>query len=108
MGRAGATMFAARIYQRGIERLVAAADEELLGTHHAEGKFRLDVAASFYDGMRIETEALEGYLLGATVANLVGERAVAVAIRIGLVDAKNVLRVEGIPHAQFLVIEPES
>ncbi len=98
-------MYAMRSYQQGVQRLVAACDEELLGSKHAEGRFRLDVTPSFYDGARVEAEALVAHLRGATVANLVGERVVELAIAHGFIDAENVLRVEGIPHAQFLVLE---
>lgn len=98
-------MFAVRNYQQGPQRLCAACDEELLDTKHREGRFRLDVPASFYDGMRVDEDVLVAHLRSATVANLVGERTVAVAVEHGLVDRTNVLRVEGVPHAQFLVLE---
>lgn len=98
-------MFAVRNYQQGVQRLCAACDEELLDTHHREGRFRLDVPRTFYDGQRVEAETLLSYLRSATVANLVGERTVALAIEHGFVLVENVLRVEGVPHAQFLVME---
>ena len=95
-----------RNYQRGVERLCAACDEELLGEKYSEGRFRLDVSPGFYDGQRVEREALQRYLGMATIANLVGKRCVDLAVELGLVDADNVLRVEGVPHAQFAVLEP--
>lgn len=100
-----AAVFAAKNYQQGIQRLLAACDEELLGTRHAEGKFRLDVAPNFYDGHRVDEPGLEAYLRACTVANLVGRRAVDVAIRMGLVEPENVLSVGGVPHAQLLVMD---
>jgi uncharacterized protein len=98
-------MFAVKNYQQGVQRLLAACDAELVGTRHSEGKFRLDVAAGFYDGLRVEEETLHAYLRGCTVANLVGRRTVDAAVRIGLVDPGNVLTVAGIPHAQVLVMD---
>jgi hypothetical protein len=98
-------VFAAKNYQQGIQRLLAACDEELLGTRHAEGKFRLDVTPNFYDGLRIGEPELEAYLRSCTVANLVGRRAVEVAVRMGLVDPANVLSIGGVPHAQLLVMD---
>ncbi len=99
-------MHAARNYQQGIQRLLAACDEDLLGQAFSEGKFRLDVSADFYDGMRVEREDLQALLRACTIANLVGEQTVAAAIEIGIIDAKNVLRVQGVPHAQMIVMQP--
>ena len=98
-------MFAVKNYQQGIQRLLAACDEELLGTRHSEGKFRLDVASTFYDGMRVGEPELGHYLKSCTVANLVGKRTVDVAIALGLVDPGNILIVGGVPHAQVLVMD---
>lgn len=97
--------FAVKAYQQGVQRLVAACDSELLGSTHREGKFKLDVPPSFYDGLRVDAEGLGSYLRSATVANLVGKRSVGVAIGLGLVDPANVLVVSGVPHAQFLVMD---
>lgn len=99
-------MFAVRNYQQGVQRLCAACDDELLGTKYSEGRFRLDVASEFYDGMRVDGDALSGFLRQCTIANLVGERTVALAIGLGLIEPQNVLRVEGVPHAQLVVIQP--
>ena len=98
-------MFAVKNYQQGPQRLCAACDEELLGSSHREGKFRLDVPPGFYDGQRVGPDALSAYLRSATVANLVGPRTVALAVSLGLVHEDHVLVVQGVPHAQFMVME---
>ena len=97
--------FAVKAYQQGVQRLVAACDSELLGTSHREGKFKLDVPPTFYDGLRVDAEGLGAYLRSATLANLVGTRCVDVAVAMGLVDPANVLVVSGVPHAQFLILD---
>ena len=102
---AAAEGFCVKAYQQGVQRLVAACDAELLDTSHREAKFKLDVPASFYDGLRVDAETLGAYLRGATVANLVGTRSIDVAIGLGLVDPAHVLVVSGVPHAQFLVLD---
>jgi len=98
-------MFAVRNYQQGPQRLCAACDEDLLGQEYREGRFRLAVPASFYDGMRVDAGTLLAHLRSATVANLVGERTVGLALEHGFIEPGHVLRVEGVPHAQFLVLE---
>ncbi len=99
-------MFAVRNYQQGVQRLLAACDEELLGQQFAEGRFRLDVKEAFYDGMRVDEETLRTMMCQCTMANLVGPKAVAAAIDLELIEADNVLHVEGVPHAQMLVMLP--
>lgn len=97
-------MFAVKNYRQGIQTLCAACDEELLGETYREGKIRLEVASGFYDGQRVEAEALRHYLGACTVANLVGERTVALAVAMGIVEEGNVRTVDGVPHAQYMVL----
>lgn len=97
-------MISFKSYRQGVQHLVAACDEELLGAVYKEGKFRLDVARLFYDGERVAEDALLAGLRSCTVANLVGERTVAAAVKAGFVDPDNVKRVQGVPHAQYLVL----
>lgn len=103
--RQGAAGFCVKAYQQGVQRLVAACDAELVDTSHREGMFKLDVPASFYDGLRVDAESLGAYLRGATLANLVGKRSIDIAVDLGLVDPDNVLVVSGVPHAQFLIMD---
>jgi hypothetical protein len=98
-------VFAVKNYQQGLQRLLAACDEELLGTRHSEGKLRLDVTPTFYDGMRVGEPELGHYLKACTVANLVGRRTVDLAMQMGLVDPRHVLVIGGVPHAQVLVMD---
>ncbi len=97
-------VFAVHNYQQGIQRLCAACDEDLLGGQYAEGKLRLDVKPEFYDGMRVDADALTAMMRQCTIANLVGPNTIALAIEIGLIDAKNVMHVDGVPHAQMVVL----
>lgn len=99
-------MFAAQNYQQGVQRLLAACDEDLLGQVFSEGKFRLDVTPDFYDGMRIDEETLVNLMRQCTIANLVGPKTVQAAIDAELVDERNVLHVDGVPHAQMMVMLP--
>lgn len=96
--------FAVRNYRRSGQVLLAACDQELLGTKHEEGPLRLDVRGDFYDGLRVDEGELRQFLGACTVANLVGERTVAVAVAMGVVESRNVRRVGGVPHAQMMVL----
>lgn len=97
-------MFAAKEYHQGKEVLFAACDEECLGEKYAEGRLRLEVDPDFYDGGRIERGEFEAAMRRATVANFVGEKAVELAVELGFIDRANVIRIQGIPHAQWALL----
>jgi uncharacterized protein len=94
-------VFRIKRYNQGKERLLAACDEEVLGRNLKEGKLRLNVTPEFYDGFEAGEDELESQLRTCTIANLVGEHCVEVAIRLGFVARENVIRIEGVPHAQW-------
>ena len=90
------------IYKQGNDVLIGACDEQLLGKTLSEGKYHLHVNEKFYGENRISIQALQHYLKEATIANLVGEKTVKCAIKLGLVKSSNVLTIQGIPHAQMV------
>jgi len=95
-------MISIKIYKKGNDLLIGACDEELIGKKFEEGQFQIDVSKDFYDGERISPEVLKKYLEEATIANLVGEATVKVAIEMGLIDEDCVIKIKGIPHAQMV------
>ncbi|WP_410766021.1 DUF424 domain-containing protein [Haloferax sp. DFSO60] len=85
--------------------LVSVCDSDCLGETYTDGGVSLDVTEDFYGGDDAEdadTDAVVDSLNRATVANIVGEEAVSVAIDAGLVDEETVLEVDGTLHAQLL------
>jgi hypothetical protein len=82
--------------------LVAVCDRDVLGETFENGELSLTVNEEFYGGQKVGEGDAANSLERASVANLVGERAVALAIERGHVDEANVLDIDGIPHAQFL------
>lgn len=94
-------MITCKLYTRGPETLLAACDVDLLGkTFRSEG-LKLQVLESFYKGEDADEDLLVNRLQVATVANLVGRRTVAIAIKHGFVDSECVLEIGGVPHAQM-------
>ena len=90
-------MISIKIYEQGENLVIGACDEHLLGKKFVDGKFKIDVSKNFYEGQRINKDALVDYLRNATIANLVGEEAVNCAIKIGLINPNCILRIKGIP-----------
>jgi hypothetical protein len=82
--------------------LVSVCDPDLLGETFEEGPVSLTVEPGFYDGEEADEDAVVNSLARCSVANIVGHRAVEVAVEHGFVDEANVLDVDGTRHAQFM------
>ncbi len=94
-----------KIYRTPQDVLLAAADEELMGNEFREGKYRIKISESFYKDMLVTEEQFIELFLTCSVANLVGKRAVGKAIEMGFISSSNVLMIQGVPHAQFSIME---
>ncbi|MDH7508713.1 MAG: DUF424 family protein [Methanomassiliicoccales archaeon] len=97
-------MITARVYRRGEEIVVAACDKDLLGKMFREGELHIEVVKDFYEGEDVDEETLVNRLSIATIANLVGELTVGIAIRHNFINEECVLRIAGVPHAQMVRI----
>lgn len=95
-------MISVKRHATGSELLIAACDSALLGRRFEEGELCLELRAGFYDGERVDRRLFLEVLALATIANLAGEETVNAAVEAGLVDPECVMRVGGVPHAQFL------
>lgn len=87
------------------EVLVAICDEELLGKEFREGNLRLEVSRDFFGGDLVDERRAVFEMKRATILNLVGSRIISLAIREGLIDPDKVITIEGIPHAQMVIIK---
>ena len=83
-------------------RLVSVCDADVLGESFENGSASLTVDPAFYDGSVADPQAVVDSLAACDVANLVGSRAVALAIDQGFVEEANVLEFDGTRHAQLL------
>ena len=85
--------------------LVSVCDPDCIGETYENGKVSLTVTEEFYGGDDAEdadADAVVDSLTRATVANIVGEEAVGVAIDAGIIDEETVLDVGETRHAQLL------
>lgn len=79
-------------------------DSELVGKKFKEGKLVLDVSERFYKGELINEDKVKDYLKNSTNVNIVGERSVDIALKLGLISKEHILTIEGVPHAQSVVL----
>jgi len=94
--------FYARVYRAQSEVVVAACDRSVHGKTFEEGNLVLRVTKEFYGSELVGEDEISSLLARATIANLVGEDIIAHAIKIGIIEPQNVLKVEGVPHAQMV------
>ncbi|MDG5777553.1 DUF424 domain-containing protein [Haloarculaceae archaeon H-GB2-1] len=82
--------------------LVSVCDPDILGETFEDGQVSLTVEEEFYDGEQVDEDRVVESLGKCSVANIVGTRAVEVAIEHGFVDEGNVLDIDGTRHAQLM------
>jgi len=82
--------------------VVAICDKPLLGKTLKEGQINFKVSEEFYGGDLVDSKTCVNHLEKATIANMVGKKAVQTAINAGFVHEQAVLYIEGHPHAQWV------
>jgi hypothetical protein len=89
------------MHRHGRELVLAAADKDLLDQVLRDEDIRLEVCREFYEGEDANEDVLVNRLTICSVANLVGQEVVTIAIREGFVNEECILRIAGVPHAQL-------
>ncbi len=97
-------MFRLKIYRVRGEVLVAVCDSDIVGKTFREGDLKIEVKESFYGEREVGEEEVKRALRMATIANITGRKAVELAIKIGIVDKENVLKIGECWHAQMVVL----
>ncbi len=93
-------MIAIRIHSNGNERILAAADEELLGQTFREGKLKITVSPIFYNAEIVSEDIVIERMKSVSIMNLVGEKAVAIALSEGYVSEDSIIIIDGVKHVQ--------
>jgi hypothetical protein len=93
-------VFRFRLYRFENDLLLAATDAELIGRSVSRGDVEVHITEQFYGEKEADQGELRELLGRCTVANLMGERCVALAAGLGFVDDANVVEIEDVPHAQ--------
>ncbi|MGZ4913502.1 MAG: DUF424 domain-containing protein [Halobacteriota archaeon] len=91
-------------YKVNRETIVAVCDSELLGRTFCDGELHLSVNEEFFKGLLASEHDVREALQSATIANLVGKRAVDCGIDSGIIDNDYIITIEGVPHAQMVML----
>lgn len=81
--------------------MVAVCDRELLNTTLKHGKLAVTVSEGFYGATPADEAAVSEALRAGGNINLIGERAVAVAIKMGLITRADCIMIGSVPHVQI-------
>lgn len=93
-------MIYVKIHSGDKKEIVAICDKELVGKKFSEGRLCLDVKEDFYKGEIANEEEVKEILRGAENLNLVGKKAVGIALKEKIIEENSVLKIKGVPHAQ--------
>ena len=91
---------------RGSSCILAICDEGLIGkTFEEEGLF-LEISEDFYKGEKKTKEEVFEMLKDGNIKNfnIVGKESISVALKAGIIEKENILRIGGVPHAQSLLL----
>ena len=88
-------------------KVIAVCDTDIIGKKFFEGNRQLDLRESFYSGENLEKEkavhSLKRFKLDDATFNIVGKKAIQVAIDAGLIDENGFDYVDGIPFSLILL-----
>jgi uncharacterized protein len=79
--------------------IVAVCDGELINTIISDGDVEVHITEAFYGARRASDDEVREALKNAVNANIMGERAVAIAIELGLVSRAGCIMMGSVPHA---------
>ena len=94
-----------KIHKAKYRDVVAVCDSNLIGKRFEEDDLQLDITERFYKGQEISEDELINILKNSENINVVGEESIKAAIKSGMISENNIIRIKGIPHAQFTTLE---
>ena len=87
---------------KGLSRVAAFCDEELLGKTLKDGKICLTVSEYFYGGDKRNKEEAKEIMKNSENINLVGKECVEIALDLKIIDKNSIIYIKGVPHAQAI------
>jgi hypothetical protein len=88
----------------GAGDVVAVCDRELLNRTLKHGEIAVCVSEKFYGSTPADEEEVRRVLRGASNINLMGERCVAIAVDLGLIEPGTGIMIGTVPHVQIVRI----
>jgi len=87
--------------------IIAICDSELLGKKFEEEKMQLDLTGEFFNGEDLSEEQvlaiIEDEKTEDATFNIVGEKAIELALKAGIIKKEGIIRIQGVPIALTLL-----
>ncbi len=84
-------------------KVIAICDNELIGKKFEEGKLQLDLNSSFYNGDETDEEGVIELIKDSCIVNIVGEKSTNLALKLKIVEKKDIIKIKNIPHTQAIL-----
>ncbi|HJT09469.1 MAG TPA: DUF424 domain-containing protein [Candidatus Nitrosotalea sp.] len=86
-------------YQRN--KMLNICDSSLVGRVLVEGELTMNITPSYFAERVVDEQEAEQLLKNASIINMVGEKTIALSVKIGVGSSKGVKKINGIP---FLLV----
>ncbi|MFP4045560.1 MAG: DUF424 domain-containing protein [Candidatus Aenigmatarchaeota archaeon] len=97
-------MFVHNLTRENNDVLLAVSDSDLLGRTLSEGKIEFEISKGFYGEEKVDGEEIIKAARKSTIINAIGNDIVDLLVKHGFIDEENVIKIEGISHAQMVKI----
>lgn len=94
----------ARMHKMGGDTILAVCDKEVLGTTLEGDGRRMTVTEGFYKGAPIDEEELVVWMKSAASMNIVGNKAVGIAIKEGYAEPDQVFEMGGVKYLMVVMM----
>ena len=92
---------------KSYRNIVSICDSNLLGKRFEQGNLQLDLTTEFFKGEKMTEkqvlEIIKDAVREDASFNIVGEKAIACAIKVGIISKKSIKKIQGIPVALTLL-----
>ena len=95
-------MFWSKAFNTKYEIVIAICDEELIDKSIDTKKFGIKISKNFYGEKLVDEQMAVRLMKRSTIGNLIGKTIVKLAEKNGFITKKNIIFINGIPHAQFV------
>ncbi len=93
--------FAVRSLNYQHNRMLNICDADLVGRTFNESDLAINISKSYFAEQIVEEREAENLLRNASIINMVGEKTVALSVKMGIGSSKGIKKIDGIP---FLLV----
>jgi hypothetical protein len=97
-------MFIIKIHKGPHGEVLVISDKEIMGKKFEEGQLQLDLSSDFYKGEEKGEKEIKELTKCAYILHLTGKKTAALFVKLGLVEKKEILFVDGVPHVEVCLV----